>query len=122
MPSILQNIRRRDITFYRDGRINLTARISKTLGLKPGDSIDIITEGGEYYLHAIHHGLAVGHGVAQCRQARPDSPSLYVNSIALCRAMFLAIGFDGDKAAFAVGPAIIKNTKPYLPIITRMLL
>lgn len=120
MPSILQNIRRRDITFYRDGRINITARIAKILGLQPGDSIDINSEAGEFYLHAVHHGLDVGQGVAQCRQARPGSPFLYVNSVALCRAIFRAIGFDGDKAAFAVGPAILKDTKPYLPIITRL--
>ena len=51
MTSILSTSRRPDISFYPNGRIDITARIAKMLALQAGDVIDVAEEGGEYYLY-----------------------------------------------------------------------
>lgn len=43
--------RRPDITFHRDGRIDITSRISAMLELHPGDIIDLCNDGNEWYLY-----------------------------------------------------------------------
>lgn len=50
MQSLLPITRRPDVTFYANGRIDVTSRIVKMLGIKPGDVIDIAADGKEYYL------------------------------------------------------------------------
>ena len=68
MESLLGNTTRRsDITFYRSGRIDITSRIAKLIGLREGDVIDIGYENGEYYLYRLHKaGEAIGRHEAQC--------------------------------------------------------
>lgn len=68
MESLLGNrTRRADLTFYRSGRINITSRIAKALGLRDGDVIDIGYERGEYYLYcAAKADTLVGRHEAQC--------------------------------------------------------
>ena len=41
MIKLLQRTRRPDITFCRNGRISITARVVRLLSLQPGDSINI---------------------------------------------------------------------------------
>ncbi|MCQ2166391.1 MAG: hypothetical protein MJY49_03030 [Bacteroidales bacterium] len=68
MESLLgHNTRRPDITFYRSGRIDITARIANIIGLRDGDVIDIGREDGEYYLYRLHKaGQTIGRHEAQC--------------------------------------------------------
>ena len=47
MKSILGNTRKADITFHDNGRINISARVSKLLELSHGDVIDIMDGQGE---------------------------------------------------------------------------
>lgn len=51
MTSLLPNSRRPDVTFYPDGRIDITARIAKHLNMAAGDVIDIAEHQGEYLLY-----------------------------------------------------------------------
>lgn len=68
MESLLGNrTRRPDITFYRNGRIDITARITKILGLRAGDVIDIAYDSGEFYLYRLRKADdVVGRHEAQC--------------------------------------------------------
>lgn len=68
MQSLLGNrSRRADITFYRNGRIDITSRIAKQIGLRDGDVIDIGFENGEFYLYcAAKADALVGRHEAQC--------------------------------------------------------
>ena len=51
MTTVLQQPRKHDISFYRDGRIDITAGIAKQLGLQRGDMIDIATGGWKCFLY-----------------------------------------------------------------------
>ena len=86
MKSILTRTRRHDLTFYRNGRIDITSRVAKMLGLTAGDVIDIAIEGMEYYLYVAHNGTditgrheaqlyATNHGKV-CRNLRCSSKRL----------------------------------------------
>ena len=68
MESLLgHSTRRSDVTFYRSGRIDITARIAKLIGLRAGDVIDIGYEKGEYYLYRLYKAEdAIGRHEAQC--------------------------------------------------------
>ncbi len=50
MKSILSNSRKHDISFHASGKIDISARIARSLSLAPGDVIDIVHESGELYL------------------------------------------------------------------------
>ena len=41
MIKLLERTRRPDITFSRNGRISITARVVRLLSLQPGDSINV---------------------------------------------------------------------------------
>lgn len=68
MESILGNSTRRpDITFYRNGRIDITSRITKLMNLREGDVIDIGIERGEFILYRLRKAEdAKGRHEAQC--------------------------------------------------------
>jgi hypothetical protein len=51
MTSILPHSRKPDVSFYSDGRIDITARIAKELNLQQGDVIDVVTSGWKYLLY-----------------------------------------------------------------------
>lgn len=51
MTTVLQQPRKHDISFYRDGRIDITAGIAKQLDLRRGDMIDIATGGWKCFLY-----------------------------------------------------------------------
>ena len=54
MTSLLGRSRKPDLTVHRHGKIDITARTAKTLGLRKGDVVDIVEDGGEYYLTVRH--------------------------------------------------------------------
>ena len=51
MISILPNSRKHDISFHASGRVDISAHIARKLSLAPGDVIDIVQSGGEWYLY-----------------------------------------------------------------------
>ena len=48
-----EKTRRPDITFYRNGRIDITASVAERLSLRAGDVIDIARGKEEYYLYVL---------------------------------------------------------------------
>lgn len=125
MINLLVNTRRPDVSFSRNGKIRLTARVVRILSMSPGDSINIAVSGGEYLLHSTPHGTdkPLRRFEAKCYPSKRRGGKHYcANSVRLCRSLLASIGCIADKAAFIVGDAIEINGKVYLPIITRYLL
>jgi hypothetical protein len=50
ITSIISSTRRPDISFYRNGCIEINARVARQLALSSGDVIDICRDGDEYFL------------------------------------------------------------------------
>ena len=120
MTTTLENTRKPDITFYRDGRIEITARVTKALSLHPGDVIDIAHDGSEYYLYVKHHN-AIGRHEAQCRPTNHGKVcnSLRAHSKRLCMAV-LNVNGNNNEARLPVGEPIDHATLgTSLPIIIK---
>lgn len=91
MGSILGNTRRADISFHRNGRIDITATVAKTLKLSKGDIIDVDYRNGEYRLYVrLRECEAIGRHEAQCYPTKEGSHNLRANSKRLCRAILAA--------------------------------
>lgn len=142
MIKLLENTRRPDITFYRDGTIRITAYVARLLSLSSGDSINIVLNCDkcasrvigtspdkyecqfcgkqvEYLLSVKQLSRTIGRHEARCFQTNKKGNNYCAHSVKLCRAFFASIGFTGDKVGFIVGEAFTKNECTYLPIITK---
>ncbi len=121
MIKLLEHIRRSDITFCRNGRIYITARVARLLSLRPGDALNIAVSNGEYLLHAIHLHNAIGRHEAQCfptKKGKRRSNNLRANSVRLCRALLNSVGVTADRASYMIGEAFEQDSVTYVPIIT----
>lgn len=70
--------RKVDLTIYRTGRINISAHVSKLLGLSVGDVLDmaIDKQEGEYYLfRRICADEAVGRHAGRCYPSSSRTPN-----------------------------------------------
>lgn len=68
----LDSTRRPDITFHRNGRIDITARVSRHLGLKDGDVIDLLDDGNDWHMYVRSRSEDVrGRHEGQCRATNP---------------------------------------------------
>lgn len=120
MIKLLERTRRPDITFCRNGRISITARVVRILSLRPGDSINVAFHLGECYLLAFRHGNAIGRHVAQCYPTKKGSRNYCANSVTLCRLMLDKCKAQGERASFMVGKEEMRNGEVFLPIIYKM--
>ena len=123
MITLLRNTRRPDISFYRNGRIDITARTAKLIGIKDGDVIDIAVDNGEYYVYVRHKAeCVIGRHEAQCYRTNRRSVicnNLRAHSIRLC-AMILSIHNDANAVRLPVGePQQHAELGCVLPIIVR---
>lgn len=135
MTSILGNTRKPDVSFYQNGRIDLTARIVKALGIEKGDVIDVAMDCGEYLLYVAHKGKDVaGAHEAQCYPSNIRKTHNYrCHSKRLCEAMMKVAGTPSAKAQGTVAkePLRLAAGMAYqsksmgmvvIPLITRMAL
>ena len=123
MKHLLGNTRRHDITFNADGRIEISARVTKALDLHPGDVIDIAIDerGRECYLYVKHRNPAGKHK-AQCYRTGKGKVcySLRAHSVEICRQVLDMRGFSTTQARLPVGDVIeIPCVGTALPIIIR---
>ena len=126
MKHLLDNTRRHDITFNADGRIEISARVSKALGLHPGDVIDVAIDelGRECYLYIKHRAETLsGRHKAQCHVTNSrikHCNSLRAHSVEICRQVLDMRGFSDSQARLPVGdPIYIDGLNTALPIIIR---
>ena len=124
MTSLLPDSRRPDVTFRKDGRIDITARIAKMLHLQHGDVIDIATENDEFLLYVRLRGdQTIGRHEAQCRQTKQHSFNFRCYSKRLAQAIIRivgkpSIGFAGVRLP-AGSPVIFGPNGTAIPLITR---
>ena len=119
MRKLIDNTRRPDISFHRNGRIRINARIVRALAIKPGDAINIAVSNGEYLLYAIHLPQHAGRHEAQCRPTNRGGHNYCAFSVRLCAALFEACGISNRRASFMTGEPITTENDTYIPIITR---
>lgn len=125
MKHLLDNTRRHDITFNADGRIEISARVTRALDLRPGDVIDVAVDERhrECYLYIKYRAQQLsGRHKAQCyRTGRGRTcNSLRAHSVELCRKVLDMRGFSASQARLPVGdPVEIPGTDKALPIIIR---
>lgn len=93
MQSLIGNNRRADISFFPNGRIDISARLSRLLSLQSGDTIDIKFDGYEYYIYVRNRSPFGGRFEAQCfpsnkkgRHFRAYSRRLYAAVSRACHA------------------------------------
>lgn len=117
MKDLLGRTRRPDITFHHNGKVDITSRVSRLLGIESGDVIDIATDGMEYYLFVKHkradiigrhEGQVYATYRGKCRNFRTYSKRL-------CEAM---MSKKSMVARLPVGEVEFKDGKKMLPIIT----
>ncbi len=120
MIKLLQRTRRPDITFSRNGRISITARVVRLLSLQPGDSINVAFHAGECYLLASRHHNAVGRHIAQCYPTKKGSRNYCANSVTLARLILDHCQIRSQRASFLVGKEETRGGEVYLPIIYKM--
>ena len=123
MHSILTNTRRPDVTFYPDGRIDITARVAKILDLHQGDVIDIAVNGGlEYLLYIRYRGeTLVGKHEAVCRQSKRRSRNFRAYSKRICSFIFRFTDMKNQPLRVPAGEVLTyKDYGKMVPLITRM--
>lgn len=123
MKTMLNNTRRHDITFNVDGRIEISARATRALGLHPGDVIDIAIDerSREVYLY-IKHRAPAGRHKAQCYRTGKGRTcnSLRAFSVDICRQVLDMRGYSCTQAKLPVGdPITVDGINKALPIIIR---
>lgn len=123
MQSILGNTRKTDITFHANGRIDISAHVSKALSIRQGDVIDILKGDEEIYLYVRYHTPTVGRHEAACFSTHTGSRHFRAWSQKLCRFIIRAGGSSFDKVKLCVGsPVELPNIGVALPIIYRHIL
>lgn len=123
MNHLLGNSRRHDITFNVDGRIEISANVTKTLAIRPGDVIDIAISDRdrEAYLY-VKHRQPAGRHKAQCHRTGKGRTcnSMRAHSVEICRRVLDMRGFSATQARLPVGdPVEITCIGKALPLIIR---
>ena len=123
MKHLLDNTRRHDITFNVDGRIEISATVTKALGLLPGDVIDIALSerDREAYLY-VKHRQPAGRHKAQCHRTGNGRTcnSLRAHSVEICRRVLDINGFSATQARLPVGDSVdVPCIGKALPLIIR---
>lgn len=124
MKSLLGITRRSDVIFRADGHFDLTARVVRALDISPGDVVDVLSDGCEYYLYVAcrSKNAACGSYEAHVYPSKAKGGGLHFrgSSSRLCKAM-LSVSHAVYKAALPCGSVIIDNRgRKLIPIIVRL--
>lgn len=121
MKSLLGLNRRSDVIFRTDGHFDLTARVVHALNIVPGDVVDVLSDGVEYYLYVACHvgNTSLGRFEAQVYPSSKRGTHFRGSSKRLCKAILEIAGAD-KKAALPCGELIQdKGGRLLLPIIVK---
>lgn len=122
MQSILGNTRKADIVFHSSGRIDITARVAKSLELQHGDVIDIMLCGCEWCLYVKHRAPKFGRHEGMVYRSNNKGNHYRVWSKTLCNAVLQECKV-ADKVKLCVGePMNLNIYGPALPIIIKYIL
>lgn len=120
MTSVLgDRTRKPDITFRRNGQIDITAAVVKSLGIEPGDSLDIVANDFECAVTVVHHSVA-GSFQAKCIPTKRGYKNMRSNSKKLCD--FICNRFGADRVPLSTGMKIhTQDGSPALILINRII-
>lgn len=124
MKSLLGITRRSDIIFRANGQFDLTARVVRALDISPGDVVDVLNDGCEYYLYVAHRFKAPPCGRFEAQVHPTNGRGLHYrgSSMRLCRPMLEACNAI-EKAMLPCGEVITDSQgRLLLPIIVRLIL
>ncbi|MBD5314655.1 MAG: hypothetical protein HDS08_00560 [Bacteroides sp.] len=122
MKSILGTVRRSDIIFRANGHFDVTARVVRALNISPGDAVDVLSDGIDYFLYVSRHvgEASWGRFEAQVYPSCKRGKHFRGSSIRLCKAMLEASGAD-KKAALPCGEVVKdKDGRLLMPIIVKL--
>lgn len=123
MKSLLGKLRRSDVIFRANGHFDLTARVVRALNISPGDVVDVLSDGCEYYLYVAHHSelATCGRYEAQVYPSNRKGGGLHFrgSSVRLCKAILDAC-FASEIVALPCGELVIDKGRKLLPIIVRL--
>lgn len=123
MKSLLGNTRRTDITFYDNGRIDISSHVAKILNLQKGDVIDIMECENEYYIYVKFHA-PIGRHESTCFPTKNRSHHFRAWSRRLCLAMIkICCNTSRKKLELSVGKVTkLWGSENALPIIYKNIL
>ncbi len=87
--TVLVNNRKPDVSFYKNGRIDICAKVARQLNLEHGDIISLAQDKGEVYLFIAnkHSDTNSARCTGQCFPSRKGSRNFRSQSTRLCRVM-----------------------------------
>lgn len=124
MTDLVSNTRRHDVSFFQNGRIDITARVAKMLELQAGDVVNVSTDGYEYLLYIKHRASNTRGGSYEgtCYPtSRRNTRNFRAHSVNLCRAVIKAVCPSYKEVRLPVGNAYYSKLLgcTVVPIITR---
>lgn len=106
MKSLIKQARRPDVKFFRDGRIYITARVARDIGLEDTDAIDVACDNGKYYLY-VARKKAPGGYVARCHSMKKGSRFMRCNSRDITDGILKAVGVKDRAYLLAGNPELL---------------
>ncbi len=123
MTDLISNTRRPDVSFYSNGRVDITARVAKELRIETGDVINISTDGYEYLLYVKMKADNVrgAHEAVCYPTSRRNTHNFRAHSIRLARAVIDIVGVHLGEARLPVGKSYFSKElgSIVVPLITR---
>lgn len=111
MVSLLGTIRRSDVIFRANGQFDIKSRVVRALQMAPGDSVDVLFDGCNFYLYVARKadGANQGSYEAQCFPTKHAGTHFRGYSVRLCRAVLSACGHS-RKVTLACGELTVNAT------------
>lgn len=122
MQSILGNTRKVDVCFQASGRISISARVAKSLGLTHGDTIDIMEDAGETYLYVKHRAPVVGRHEGLVFRSNKNGHHFVASSVTLCRYIMSRCNAGNTVRLCCGTPVELQHYGTALPIIIKYIL
>lgn len=124
MKSLIGIVRRSDVVFRSSGRFDIKSHAVRALNMSPGDVVDVLSDGNEYFLYVACRpkNVLCGRFEAQVFPSNKRKNGLHFRgfSARLCKAMLTASNAV-NKAALPCGEIIIdEHGRHLLPIIVRL--
>lgn len=119
MVSLIATSRKPDVTFRRNGTIDISAWVCKQLGIRERDIIDVAYDGKDYLLYVrARREDVIGRHAAVCYPTKKSSNNYRCHSVALCREILRLAGAQ-DIAQLPVGEYRKDETPPHFVLIIR---
>ncbi len=121
MVSVLgERTRKADIKVRRNGRIDISARVVRMLGIRPGDVVDLAVDDGEYYLYVRRRHSEGVHGRHEgvCTPTTKNGRGTYrVWSCKLAAPFLGYVPYEVVEVRMPCGVPVEIDGRKYVPVI-----